>query len=912
MSRRAVLHVVPHTHWDREWYEPFQTFRMRLVELVDQLLEQMDEDPLFRFTLDGQLATVDDYLEVRPEEEPRVRRLVAEGRLAVGPWQILMDEFLVSAETIVRNLELGLRRAEALGRAMPVGYLPDMFGHIAQMPQLLVRAGLRDAVVWRGVPAAIEGNAFLWRAPDGSQVRAEYLVGGYGNGVGLFAVPERLAEQLAAYGGAMRSWYGDRSILAMYGTDHAVPIRDLTTRVAEVNDGDGRYELRLETLDAYLTAARAADRTGLPVWEGELRSAARANMLMGVTSARVDLKQATGRAERWLGRYAEPLTALHGPLWPARLFELAWRRLIDCSAHDSVCGCSVDPVVAQVISRLAEAEQIARGVADRAVRRVAGELPRGGWVALNPSPFERNGLLEMDLPIPVEWPAVALELPDGRRVATQEVGRNRPTLHESRLAGRAVGGFLERRMHGREIFGRALNGYRSATVRGIHELILLVDDEEAPAILGVDELRRDIERTVLADPDEPWRVRVVASPRRVVAAVVPVPALGWTMLRPVGQSETVAAPVRVARRRLSNEHLDVRVEADGTLRVAAGDLVIDGVARLVDGGDHGDSYNYGPPAHDRLVDAPAAAVRVETVARGPLRGVLAVRRAYDWPAGLMKDGRRRSRRTIRHDVTTLIELRAGEPFVRLTFEFENRAEDHRLRVHVPLAARAERAAAAGSFAVVTRDNEVEGGHGEVPLPTYPAQEWVDAGGVALLFEHVAEYELVESRELAVTVLRAVGLISRNDNPYREEPAGPERAVPDGQCKRPWRFSFAVLLHGGGWAEARVAEQAEAFRFPFVGAPTRSRAPAARPPRGEGLYVHGPGVALAALRRRGEWLEARLVRMAPTPGEASLGPAVTEARDADLLGGPGAALPVRNGIVRLELGAWEIRTVQLRR
>ena len=126
MTDRAVIHLVPHTHWDREWYEPFQVFRMRLVDLIDQLLERMAADPRLRFTLDGQTATVDDYLEIRPEAEPLIRQLIAEGRLAIGPWMILLDEFLVSGETIVRNLEMGWARAEALGGSMRVGYLPDM------------------------------------------------------------------------------------------------------------------------------------------------------------------------------------------------------------------------------------------------------------------------------------------------------------------------------------------------------------------------------------------------------------------------------------------------------------------------------------------------------------------------------------------------------------------------------------------------------------------------------------------------------------------------------------------------------------------------------------------------------------------------------------------------------------------
>ncbi|MEA2606350.1 MAG: 2-O-(6-phospho-alpha-D-mannosyl)-D-glycerate hydrolase, partial [Chloroflexota bacterium] len=146
MTPRTVVHVVPHTHWDREWYLPFQTFRMRLVELIDALLDDMEADERVRFTLDGQTATVDDYLEIRPENAARLARLVAAGRLAVGPWRILMDEFLVSGETLVRNLEAGVRRATELGRAMPIGYLPDMFGHVAQMPQILRRAGIADAV----------------------------------------------------------------------------------------------------------------------------------------------------------------------------------------------------------------------------------------------------------------------------------------------------------------------------------------------------------------------------------------------------------------------------------------------------------------------------------------------------------------------------------------------------------------------------------------------------------------------------------------------------------------------------------------------------------------------------------------------------------------------------------------------
>ena len=174
MARR--VDIVPHTHWDREWHTPFQTFRLRLVDLLDGLLPQLEADPSYaHFLLDGQMAVVDDYLAVRPEAEERLRALAGSGRLAMGPWYALPDEFLVSGETLVRNLQHGLDVAARFGGAMEVGYLPDMFGHVAQMPQLLRQFGFEHAVVWRGVPSAIDRSGFWWSSPDGSTVRAEYL-----------------------------------------------------------------------------------------------------------------------------------------------------------------------------------------------------------------------------------------------------------------------------------------------------------------------------------------------------------------------------------------------------------------------------------------------------------------------------------------------------------------------------------------------------------------------------------------------------------------------------------------------------------------------------------------------------------------------------------------------------------------
>ena len=252
--------------------------------------------------LDGQMAVIDDYLEVRPEMEGRLRALAAAGRVSVGPWYILMDEFLASGETIWRNLQMGIERGAAFGGVMDVGYLPDMFGHIAQMPQILAAGGFRDTVVWRGVPSSVTKNAFVWEAPDGSSVRAEYLPVGYGNGAALPDDAKALIRRTRDNVAEIESFLID-DLLCMNGSDHLMPQPFLGRVVAEANDIQDEFVFEVTSLPSYLSRASTE---GLTRVRGELRSGYRANMLMGVTSNRVDVKRAGAAAERELERRAEP------------------------------------------------------------------------------------------------------------------------------------------------------------------------------------------------------------------------------------------------------------------------------------------------------------------------------------------------------------------------------------------------------------------------------------------------------------------------------------------------------------------------------------------------------------------------------------------------------------------------------
>jgi alpha-mannosidase len=763
---------------------------------------------------------------------------------------------------------------------------------------------MEHAVAWRGIPAAVEQTAFWWQAPDGSRVRTEYLYGSYSNGRDLPQDAKGLVLRAVDYEQELGpARIGD--MLLMNGTDHQMPQPWLGRVVAEANAIQDDYEFVVTSLAEYLPGQ---PRDALVTVEGELRSGARANLLMGVASNRVDVHRACAAAERSLERRAEPLSALLLPAahYPHALAGIAWRKLVCNSAHDSSCACSVDEVVDQVLVRYYEARQIGDGLTRDAVQALAATVDAapGATVVVNPTARSRSGLVEVTLP---GTGPVHMVDANGTPRPTQFIGEISGEAYATMVTGQKVRWVLDL-MRGTEFAGRTISSYELENTGSVHEVVL---QEAGPGDVHRDltELRDHI--LELGTRGETVSLRLFASPlRRALFDTGDVSGFGWSCFSAV-DGDAPGGAVSASGTTLENEHLRVEVDpSTGTYAITSGELRVSGLGRLVDGGDGGDTYNYSPPAVDRIVDAPDG-VRITTLERGSVRARVQIDADYRWPAYAIGDLRScsgRSEETVMVTVSTTLELRAGERFLRVSHELDNRARDHRLRAHFPLPAPVDGSDAECAFTVVQRGLTAEGGIQEHGLPTFPSRRFVDASdgaaGLALVHDGLLEYEIVgDGQELALTLLRSVGFLSRSEPSLRPNPAGPTIEARGAQMPGAQRADYAVLPHTGDWRAAGCYAAADAFLVPFERA--RAGGGGSAPARGAALRVDGAEVS-AVLRSPGG-IVVRVFRTEPGTGPVAIEHDGAPARGwiIDLQGRPVA--PFEGDV---QLRPWEICTLQL--
>jgi mannosylglycerate hydrolase len=408
-----TLFIVSHTHWDREWYAPFQVFRARLIRCIDQLLAIFETDSDYQyFMLDGQTIVLEDYLEVRPEREQILRDLVIAGKLEIGPWYILPDEFLVSGEALIRNLQRGIRLARDFGNTMKAGYIPDPFGHISQMPQILRGFDLNTAILRRGL--ADEPTELWWQAPDGTRVLLCYLRNSYDNLAFVPRDPAGFIEALEEQRASLTPHTLTENLLLMNGTDHMEPWANLPHLIETARQHIHDAQIVHASLPMYVAQVQKEIETkqlDLPVVQGELRNPKRHHLLPGVLSTRMWIKQRNARAQMLLEKWAEPLTALAAlnfepsPLNLA-LGRLAWKYLLQNQPHDSICGCSVDQVHREMAIRFDWVEQIAEQVIGDSLTTLALQIDTRSTmgeqtlVVFNPTCVTRTDCVQTILDVP--------------------------------------------------------------------------------------------------------------------------------------------------------------------------------------------------------------------------------------------------------------------------------------------------------------------------------------------------------------------------------------------------------------------------------------------------------------------------------------------------------------------------------
>jgi alpha-mannosidase/mannosylglycerate hydrolase len=907
MPRKA--HYVLSTHWDREWYQPFQDFRYRLVQLIDRVLDGWQREELCGpFQTDGQAIVLEDYLEVRPERAEQIRQLVREGRFVVGPWYVLPDEFLVSGEALVRNLLMGRQVARRFGgQPSNAGFMCDMFGHNSQMPQIFSGFGIGAAFLWRGINL-VEEHLFRWQGADGTQLPT-YRFGKIG--YCSFAAQVRVASPLeprptpAEIGSRLEAFLEEENektktgpLLLFDGGDH-MEWDEKTYSVLSPRLGkpDDKYDLVHSSLDAYMAELLPHAAEIGPLVAGELREPGIYSgeidqqwLIPGVASSRFGIKQANAACQNLLCQWAEPVSAFAHALidlsYPRGYLDVAWRWLLMNHPHDSICGCSIDAVHRDMVYRFHQSEGIAARLTIEAARRLAASVQVNEahstkdevrLVVFNPLSHPLDGVVDLDLEVPTHWPT----------------------------------------------FGEMMGSFEPIPAFRVYD----TQGNEIP--YQRNGLVPNRIRTRIFDATFPQEYRV-----HVVQASLPlqIPAGGYTtlLLRPTGAGQAArlspaekgeGASHAVGQRAMENQYLFVSFEPDGGLNVLdkRTGQAYHHLLTFEDCADIGDGWNFGPVTNDMLAYSTAGRSSLALVSSGPYRTTFRLRTVMELPVEFDFGRMVRSANLCELVIDSLVSLRTGADYIEIETTVHNNVKDHRLRVLFPSDAAAETCLMDTPFDVVERPVRLRADNDrirEMEVETRPQQSFTAVfdpqRGLAVVSTGLMEAAVqdTEERPVALTLYRStrrtVGTNGEPDGQLTGDLTFRCWIVPlQGEPDRAHLLHLGQALGGGVKAVHLLREDVE-----------RYRQPRALPVSASFLRVDGP-VVLTSLRRTDAGLEARLFNPNTFAAEAVLdlsgwpegtqlpGKAVPVDFESNPVGEPA---PILGGKVTVSFGPKQIRTL----
>lgn len=882
-TRILDVRLVVHTHWDREWYRPFAQFRARLVSLIDGVLDGSAGAP---FLLDGQAVVLEDYLELRPERAADVSNALRQAAIEAGPWYVLADELIPSGEGLVRNLLTGVRLIRSLRAAPPdVLYCPDSFGHPAFLPAIASGFGFASVILWRGYGGSTHpvGDTATWVAPDESSVVLYHLPpDGYEFGSHLPPEADAARERWQS----IRDVLGPRSVTGLAllpaGADHHAPQARLDDAIASLSAAASPAVITRSSLAQF--GGELVDRAReqpLPVVQGELRdSYGYAWTLQGTLGSRAALKRRYALTERLLTRDAEPwaaLARLRGDGVDRRhLARAAWRQVLLCQPHDTLCGCSIDDVATAMSARLDEATAAAIEHRNASIMSIVGHDANAArtrpaaWktfvLVRNAAAHARSGVTELEVDLVLDdapvGPASAGIEPKVRRTGPVSIGE--PPVPVQELS--------RERAFAREEASRHY----------------------------------------------PWN-RLVER-RRVLAWVADVPPLGLATL-PVEERRRRVTPapasVHAERNAISSDWMRIESGQSG-LRVVADNrpTIADWLCFEVEG-EKGDLYTRSPIPGTHSI---ATLARSRVTAKGPLRAGLTSEWRLSVPERRLTSAAGEPRRAaaIRQTIETVVQLDAGASYARVAVTGEQLATDVRVRIGFRTGIASPRVFADAAFGPVER-RPIESVAGNEAAPsTAPLHRYVslfnESAGVTIFSDGLAEYEAGADGTLWVTLIRAVGELSRHDLPERPGHAGYPVPTPLAQSLGPFEARFGFALHGPR-ADSTIhliERLAGDVLFPLRGEPWRTAIdPVART---AGPALVGQGLAFSAMKESedGEWVVLRCVNLLDQAVEGAWQvPAAREAFFSRLDETPLEVLPVQHGGVRFVAAPRAVVTILVR-
>jgi alpha-mannosidase len=831
----TVVHVVSHTHWDREWYQPAVRFRQRLVALVDELIDAPSlSHEGASFLLDGQMAVVEDYLSVRRERAAELSMLLKSGVIEAGPWFVLADELIPGGEALVRNLLAGrrtLRLLRALDQSPRVLYCPDSFGHPAALPALARGFGFGMIVAWRGFGSVRwpQADTCTWRAPNGEEVTLYHLSkSGYELGSSLPSDAAAARERWAEIRGELLPRNTTGEALLLNGADHHARQRNRDEAIAALAVAAVPDEIRASSLGGFAAAVeqRVATLAPLPRVEGELRDSYGFTWTIpGTLATRAHQKRRNAQLERLLVRDVEPWVALAaftarradtgGSGGGARrsLVEAAWRSLLLCHPHDTLCGCSTDEVARAMDARLEETASQGAGLRADALH----------------------------------------DLIDYREDDARERGAEwKPTVVVRNRTARNRGGVALLRLT--QFVRDVPVGPGSAGKAGVPA----PNAKRTPAVAefaAVQVLSRSEGHERTESPRH-YPDNDLIAVHEVAAWIPEVPAYGVRGFAHTPRNRPAAIPneARAERTTITNGRVSVRVHEDGRVEftdVERGRAVRD-LLRWEVHVDLGDSYT--PSVRGVKFTPKFLGARV--VHRGPVRAAIESKWEF-----------RAKRERVAVAVQLIVD--ADAPWLRIHVNGTNAANDHRLRIRVTTGVTEPRVVADAMFGPVERRPVVVAPADlkmETPPATAPLHRYVSlfsaAGGATLFSDGLAEYEADDDGGVAVTLLRCVGELSRVDIPERPGHAGWPMSVPGAQCHGAFGAEFAVMLHGARNAETidAIERAADDILLPLTGGTLRSAL--RNPGVVQGIALEGEGLAFSCAKQSedGEWLVLRCVNL----------------------------------------------------